>query len=233
MRTLFQLAATILLITAATTQAQITNPDKLVAPPPRNPVLPRPQAEADLQWLWQYATPAPIGDKAALEADARFPALLRDNLKAPQAMWGIGVPLSDAARIFLAGQGAAVSTDNRHLTLTGCVVDHCAQRGLLWIDLGERNPLLVFAALRWNEQTRAADEPNAPFTLWLFPSRTIDPHQLPAALRQSLAAFTAACPSSTITSTIVVDPDGIPHVLGSLESGVQPALCNPSTGPKL
>ena len=80
-------------------------------------------------------------------------------LKAPQAFWGTGIPLSEAAATFLAGPGAIASTDNRYLTLTGCVPDHCPQRGLLWLDLGRTHPLLVFAASNWNEQATPPTSP--------------------------------------------------------------------------
>jgi hypothetical protein len=230
MRKLLQLATFLLLTGAAATHAQITNPDNLVAPAPRNPALrqQRPDTQ-DLQWLWQYTRPS---NKPGLLSDARFTALLRDNLKAPQAMWGIGTPLNEVAKAFLAGEGTVASTDNRHLTITGCVADQCPQRGMLSVDLGERNPLIIFFALRWNEQTHTLDEPNAPFTLWLFPSRELDAHNLPQPIKDAVSAFSGSgnCNTQKITSTIVVDPSGIPHVLGALESGIHLAVCTPTQG---
>lgn len=231
MRNLLQLAAIFTIATAAATHAQITNPDKLVARPPRNPALRAQPPAEDLQWLWQYTRPS---NKPSLLDDPRFTTLLSDNLKAPQAMWGTGIPLSEAAYTFLGGEGTVASTDNRHLTVTGCVADHCPQRGQLWIDIGDRNPLLVFLALRWNERTRTSDEPDAPFTLWLFPSRELDAHLLPQALKAALSTFAGShCPAPTITNVILVDPSGIPHVLGVLEAGVQPTLCTKVSGPQL
>lgn len=209
----------------ATAHAQITSPDTLVASAPRNPARAsiKPGA-ADLQWLWQYKD-----NKPALQADPRFKALLTDHLKAPQAMWGLGIPLSDAAQAFLSGPGTVASTDNRRLTVTGCVVDpetaHCAQRGLLYIDT--RDTLIVFSALRWNEQARSIDEPGAPFTLWIFPSRELEPAHLPEALKQTLASFAThgGCNAPNILNTIVVDPTGVPHILSPLSAGIPPALC--------
>jgi hypothetical protein len=234
MRTILQLAATLLFTTATITHTQITSPDTLVAPPPRNPARPPAHLTDNLQWLWSYTKPAPTGDKHDLLSDDRFITLLRDNLQAPQAMWGTGTPLDEAARVFLAGEGTITSTDNRHLTITGCVIEHCAQRGMLWVDLGQPNPLIVFLALRWNEQARTSDEPHAPFTLWLFPSRTLDAHQLPQPLKDSLAAFTGdGCNALNVTNTIVVDPNGVPHILGALESGVHIPLCNSTPGTHL
>jgi hypothetical protein len=227
MHKLLQLAAAVVLTGAATTHAQITNPDTLVAPPPRNPARTAPRETPDLQWLWQFAKPAPLGNKLALIEDPRFTALLRDNLTAPQAFWGTGLPLSDAAQTFLAGEGDVAATDNRYLTITGCVVDHCNQRGLLWIDLGQRDPLVVFAALRWNEQNKIPGQPDAPFTLWLFPVRQLDSHQLPTALKQALALWAEPrdCTPYQISSAIVVDPNGVPHATGSFDAGLQPTVC--------
>ena len=237
MRTTLQLAAILLLTGATATRAQITNPDNLVAPPPKPPQIRQQQpADDDLQWLWQYAKPAPDGTKSGLTADLRFKALLQTNLNAPQSMWGLGIPLSEAAQTFLSGDGKVASADNRHLTITGCVVDHCAQRGLLFTDLatvrGEHTPLVVFAALRWNEQDRATDDPHAPFTLWIFPSRELDAQQLPHALKESVSAFVGVgCNAPNITNAIVVEPDGVPHIIGALDAGIQPAYCPPGIDP--
>ena len=236
MRTTLQLAAILLLTGATAACAQITNPDNLVAPPPRPPQTRYPQPEDDLQWLWQYAKPAPNGTKSGLTSDLRFKNLLQTNLKAPQSMWGLGIPLSEAAQTFLAGDGKVASADNRHLTITGCVVDHCAQRGLLFTDLAsggrERTPLVIFAALRWNEQNRTTDDPHAPFTLWIFPSRELDAQQLPQSLKDSVSAFTGGgCNAPNITNTIVVDPSGVPHIIGALDAGIQPAYCPPGIDP--
>ncbi len=241
MRTHLYLAAafSLALTVAAAAHAQLTSPDTLIAPAPRNPAdrSAHKSATDDLQWLWQYSQPAPSGNKPALLLDPRFAALLQANLKTPQAFWSTpGSPLAEAASAFLSGPGAVTSTDNRHLTVTGCVPDpedhQCTQHGLLFADLGERTPLLVFAALRWNEQSKTPGEPNAPYTLWLFPSRDLDAHLLPVALKSSLSAFTGGggCTSPTITSAIVVDPTGVPHIVGLLETGVHPSLCTSNPG---
>lgn len=229
MRTLLQHAALLALLSGTAACAQIVNPDNMVSAPPRNPASPRATEHADYSWLWQYAKPAPTGRKQALLDDARFRDLLHDNMKQPQAMWGLGTPLSDAAAAFLAGEGEVSSLDNRHLTITGCVVDHCAQRGLLWVDLGESHPMMVFFALRWNEQGRATDQPHAPFTLWIFSTRAIDAHALPDSIKAQAAGFTHSgkCDATTITNVLVVEPNGVPFILGPLEAGLQPSFCNP------
>jgi hypothetical protein len=231
MRTILQLAATLALTGAATAHAQITNPDKLIAPPPHNPA-----STADFQWLWQYTRPDPTGNKHDLAEDPRFTALLRDNLTAPQAFWGTGIPLSDAARIFLAGEGSVRSFNNRFIEIIGCVVDQCDQRGLLWIDLGAANPLIVFAALRWTESNKSPDQPGATFDLWLFPNRNLDPSRVPPSLQSSLGAWTlqpdANCESYKRFGThlaAIVDTDGTPHVQPLQLLGVKAYDCHTIT----
>jgi hypothetical protein len=143
-------------------------------------------------------------------------------------MWGTpGSPLSEAARAFLAAPGTVASADNRHLVLTGHTLAQPEQTGMLYIDLGEANPLIVFAALRWNEQANIPSQPGAPFTLWLFPSRELDAHHLPAALKSAIEPFAAPilCRRATISSAIVVEPTGVPFILGTAEAGALPGPC--------
>jgi hypothetical protein len=231
MRITLHLVATLVLFGATTTRAQITSPDTLIAPPPRNPALPSPKSTDNAQWLWQFTRPAPSGDQPALLKDPRFTALLSDHFKAPQAMWGVpGSSLVDAVHAFLAGAGTVSSADNRHLIISGHTLVHAEQAGMLWVDLGETSPLIVFAALRWNEQSLTPGQPGAPFTLWLFPSRELDAHHLPGALKSSVARFATAdsCHPTNLTSAIVVEPSGMPFVIGPVEAGAIPGLC-PST----
>jgi hypothetical protein len=226
MRTLLQLAATLLLTGAAT--AQVYSPENLIGHPPPPPKHQQATPTDDLQWLWQYTQPTPTGDHAALLADPRLQTLLRDNLHAPQTMWGApGSPLPDAARAFLQGDGTVSSSDNRHLLLTGHTLIQPQQTGLLWIDLGDPTPLIVFAALRWNEQSNIPSQPGAPFTLWLFPSRELDAHHLPAALKSAIEPFAARtlCRPATIANAIVVEPTGVPFILGTAEAGALPGPC--------
>jgi hypothetical protein len=233
MRTLFQLAAVALLFGAVSARAQVTNPDNLIAPLPRNPARHAPQPADDDQWLWQYTKPMPTGDKSALLHDPRFQTLLIDNLKAPQAMWGIpGSSLVDAAQAFLAGSGTVASADNRHLIVSGHTLVQAEQAGMLWVDLGETKPLIVFAALRWDEQSLTPGQPKAPFTLWLFPSRELDAHHLPDALKSAVAPFAAgtSCHPITISNAIVVEPSGMPFIIGPVEAGAVPGLCPTTTG---
>lgn len=221
MRRTLQLVAVLLLIAGVTaTCAQIhLKRDK-------------PHAE-DLQWLWQYAKPTPNGQKPALLADSRFSDLLKNKLKAPQFFWGNGLPLNEAASVFLAGDGRVIATANRYLMITGCVIDQCTQRGLLWIDLGAAEPLLVFAAMRWEEQSRTPDEKNAPFSLWLFPDHNLDPQHVPVQLQNALAKWTEpdGCAMQQIHLAAIVDTDGTPHIATADKLGIHSTICTSnSTG---
>src|SRR5580658_7409179 len=91
MKFFYQLAAALLLSAAAGACAQISNPNDLVAPPPRNPAQnhARPTNLPDnLQWMWAFAKPGPTGRADDLRLDVRFQALLAREFKQPQAMWG-------------------------------------------------------------------------------------------------------------------------------------------------
>jgi len=232
MKAFYSISLCVIALAAAPTRAQITNPGNLVAPPPAPPAMQQrePQPE-DLHWLWQYAQSAPTDQKAALLADPRFAALLKDQLKTPQVFWGKGVPLSDAAAAFLAGEGRVTSIGNRYLTITGCIADQCGQQGLLWIDLGMEKPLLVFTAMRWAEQSKTPDQPGAPFSLWLFSNRNLD--ELPQSFKTTLSAWleSSDCAIHPITVAAIVDTDGTPHAVTAGQLGIRPlCMTTASTG---
>ena len=226
----------LLLLLSASACAQITSPDKLIAPEPRNPAHTAAAADDDLQWMWSYAT---TGSKHELFTDRRFQTLLNTTLRAPQAFWSApGTPLADAARAFLAGPGLVAPQSNRRILIDGCIVDKapetgdipCGQRGLFAVDFGAERTLILFAALRWNESGRALGQPGTPYTLWLFPSRTLEDQHIPAALREALSHWLSArpCAPGTLSSVILVDPDGVPHILGTLDVVNTTNLCSPA-----
>ena len=223
------LAITLCLIGVASAGAQIVSPDTLVSPPPAPPAAARPTPPVDLDWLWQFTEPEPKGNKSALLADPRWATMLQSELKAPQAIWGVDRPLSDAIAAFLVGPGQVRMTKNRYLTVTGCVADQCGQRGLLWFDLGTPNPLVIFSALRWNEISRTTDDPKAPFTLVIFPSKNLDVQHIPQPFKQALAAWVYG-PDYSLTPNIVqsvlVDTNGGPHVLQPTQIDIYPNTKN-------
>ena len=179
----------------------------------------RAEKPEDLSWLWTYASPAPGAAENKLALDARFVPFLKRYLTAPQSFWGAGRPLAEAAASFLSGPpGSVINDDNRYLSADACVQQFCPNRGLLWVDLGLPHPLVVFAAIDWISENKTVDQPDAAYTLWVFSNRPLAPDHLPAALRRSVARWTATPlpegePLENITRVFVVDPDGTPHAI--------------------
>ena len=237
MRTALQLAATLLLTGAATIRAQVTNPDKLIGKPPQPPTHQTPKPTDDLQWLWQYAKPAPVGRASDLRLDARFQALLSDDFKQPQGMWGppgSHEPLSTVIPLFLSRYGAVYAEDNRYLTVDGCAPSFCAAEGLLWIDLGRKNPLAVFAAVNWSTEGRPITDPAADYNLWLFPSRSLSADELPLALTQAIAHWDMRLAAAHrlvphIAHALLVEPDGSPFALDPQMAGANTLAPQPDT----
>jgi hypothetical protein len=222
------------MLAAASLQAcaQITNPDILVSGPPKphahreraNPV-----RAGNLQWLWQYAQPQPNGNAVALREDLRFGALIDAAFHQPQAFWGNQAPLANVIPRFLSRYGEVNSKNNRYLTVDGCVPSFCAAHGMLWVDLGAPQPLLVFAAVNWTTENHTTDEANADYNLWLFASRRLSPDDLPVALRESIADWDARLSAAHrgvphIAHALLVEPDGQPFPLN-------PALVGANTLP--
>lgn len=229
MRTLFQLAAVGLLSAAAGLCAQITNPNDLVAPAPKNPAShTRPTNLPDsLQWMWAFAKPGPTGRADDLRLDARFQALLARELRQPQAMWGApkyALPLATLIPMFVTQHGEVTAEGNRYLTIDGCVPDFCVAHGMLWIDLGKPQPLMVFAGVDWTAENHPADEAAADYNLWLFPNREIGSDELPLALTEAIAHWDARLATAGrtvphITHALIVEPDGQPFALDPQMAG--------------
>jgi hypothetical protein len=207
----FQLAVVAVALMSGAACAQISNPDNLVAPLPRNPARPvAPVAAVDVQWLWHYAQPGE--DELALLRDERFAALLRVSFQAPQSFWRDGaVPLAEAAREhFGVAQSGVVAEGNRYISVSGCVAHSCPDQGLLWVDTLPKHELLIFAATDWTTQGKGMADPDAEFNLWIFPSRRLDYGVLPEAFVRSALQWKHA---EHIHAAVLVDPDGTPHTL--------------------
>jgi hypothetical protein len=240
MRHTLHLAAALLLLGflgATTTRAQITNPNNLVAPPPRNPALHRPAPADDLQWLWPYSKPAPIGRASDLRLDARFQAFLQSDFKQPQSMWGppnTHEPLATIIPLFLDDHGTVTADDNRYITIDGCVPSFCAASGLLWIDLGRPHPLAVFAAVNWVPDAHTPNQPAADYNLWLFSSHPLDADALPLALTEAIAHWNLRLAAAHrlvphIVHALLVEPDGTPFPLDPAMAGANIIAPQPDT----
>jgi hypothetical protein len=236
MRTTLHLAAAVLLI-ATTLHAQNNTPDRLIAPPPRNPAIHRPAPADDLQYLWQYTHPAPLGEAAALRLDARFQGFLRDAFTQPQSMWGppnSNEPLATIIPLFLTQYGAVTAEQNRYISIDGCVPSFCAASGLLWIDLGRSHPLAVFAAVNWDPQSHTTDQPQANYNLWLFTNHPVDANALPLALTEAIADWDARLATAHrlvphIAHALLVEPDGTPVALDPEQAGANTLAPQPDT----
>jgi hypothetical protein len=95
---------------------------------------------------------------------------------------------------------------------------------MLWVDLNGPQHLVVFAAIDWITGGRPPSDPEAEYTLWIFPNHAIEPDHIPAALVHSIARWTAQPPGgSTVTqqirNAILVDPDGTPHPVEKATTG--------------
>lgn len=222
MRKALQLVLTATLAcTVVSTPAQISNPSDMVSGPPKPPAVRRRDREAksgNLQWLWQYTQPKPNGNAVALRTDERFADLLTENFKQPQAMWGKNVPVAAVIPRFIARYGAINGKNNRYLMVDGCVPSFCAAHGMLWMDLGTPEPLLVFAAVNWTSEAHSVDDADADYNLWLFSNRQLSANAVPLALSQSIADWDARLASSHrgvphIAHAILVEPDGQPYPL--------------------
>ncbi len=238
MRATLHLAAALVLLGAAYTCAQIPNPDNLVAPPLHNPAHQHSIHPADdLQWLWQFAQPKPTGDADALRLDPRFPSLLTREFRQPQSMWGppeTHEPLATVIPLFLTKYGEVTATQNRYLTIDGCVPSFCAASGLLWIDLGSPHPLAIFAAVNWTAEGHTTDQASADYNLWLFPNRTLSPNELPFALNEAIAQWNARLAAAHrlvphIAHAVLVEPNGSPNALDPQLAGANTIAPQPDT----
>jgi hypothetical protein len=230
MRIALQLAAALLLTTAAATSAQVSNPDKLVSPPPTRTPHQRPQPTDDLQWLWPFTKPAPIGRADDLRVNGRFQSLLTREFKQPQAMWGSDPnhppALATIVPLFITKYGAVSSSSNRYITIDGCVPSFCSAAGLLWIDTQGHDPLIVFVATNWITASAAANEPGS--------NRNIDPSSLPFALKTSIADWSARLAAAHrlvphVTRALLVEPSGAPFALDPELAGANTLAPQPDT----
>ncbi len=105
---------------------------------------------------------------------------------------------------------------------------------MLWIDLGARDPLLVFAAVDWTTQTHTTDEANADYNLWLFTNRQVSADALPLSLTQAISDWDARLASAHrgvphIAHALLVEPDGQPYPLNPLLVGANTLPPQPDT----
>ena len=193
----------------------------------------------DLEWLWQYSPPPQDGRENDLIQDPHFRPFLEQYFTAPQSFWGSTTldprdhrrkSLADTASDFLTIPGKVVADDNRYVTITGHVFHFAPGRGLIFADLNTAHPLVLFAAIDWIRESHATSEPEAEYTLWVFPNQPpgtpSEPYRLPSAVLRSLTRWMAEPLAGSgivqkITAAILVDPDGTPHQIPVPSEGKQ------------
>ena len=196
--------------------------------------------KSNVEWMWQYAPPPADGRENALVLDPHFRPFLAQYLTAPQTFWGMPgtqhKSLAETALDFLSVPGKVIADHDRYLTITGCVFRFCPDRGLLWVDAGLKEPLVVFVAINWIQQDKTPDQPGAEYTMWVFSNRAIDAEHIPAALTHSIARWTAEPPLGskalqTITNAILVDPEGKPQQIKPAAIGANTIEPQPGAAP--
>lgn len=193
----------------------------------------------DLEWMWQYGPPPAGGREHEFIQDPHFRRFLEQNFTAPQSFWGLQPDnvkdprrksLPDTIADFLDVPGTVTADENRYVTVTGAVFHFSSSRGLLFADLESPNPLLAFAAIDWIRDANTTADPNAQYTLWIFPSRLPgtgeDPLRLPPQLVRSLTRWMATPLAGSeivqkIRAAILVGPDGVPHQIPIPSVGVE------------
>ena len=209
--------------------------------------------QADLEWMWQYGPPPVDGRQHDLIQDPHWRPFLEEYFTAPQSFWGPGSEskdpnpndrrrksLPDTVDDFMTIPGRVLADDNRYMTVTGAVRHFPTSRGLLFADLDNPTPLVVFAAIDWIRDARTVDDPKAEYTLWLFanqpPGPTTHPTGLPPALTRSLTRWLSRPLAGSglvqhVTAAILVLPDGTPQQIPV--PGLQPASTPAEQGPTL
>jgi hypothetical protein len=246
MKTFAQIAVVITLSTSTLARAQLLGQPPLAQRDPGQDISrikrdKKSKSKENVEWLWQYSPPPAEGREHELIQDPHFLPFLDQYLTAPQSFWGQTIngrrkTLAETAYDFLAVPNKVVADQNRYINVTGSVFRLRTSRGLLFVDLNGDHPLVVFAAIDWIRDSKTTDQPDAEYTLWIFPNHPTatpeNPAHLPEPLIHSLTRWMAEpLPGNGIvqkvTAAILVDPDGTPHQIPV------PSEAAPQEGPTL
>ena len=190
----------------------------------------------DVEWMFQYSPPPADGREHELIQDPAYHPFLERYFTSPQSFWGpqptdpkapVHKSLAETVDDFLTIPGKVLVDDNRYVTVTGAVRHLPAERGLVFVDLNaanakhtDKDPLVLFAAIDWIRDSKVTSDPDAHYTLWIFPNQAPgpvqDPTSLPPAVLRSLTRWMSEPLAGTgivekVTHAILVDPDGTPH----------------------
>jgi hypothetical protein len=142
---------------------------------------PAAQTTTDLQWMLGYRGK----NTNDLEGDNRFQAFLHQSLPDIRDTPLVDGPdLYEAVIGYLTGPpNNVIIDDNRYLSASSCTPFFCEAKGLLWVDLGERPPFVVFAALYDKDHSWATP------TLWMTSRVALTPQRLPKPLLQAVQTW--------------------------------------------
>jgi hypothetical protein len=194
-------------------------------------------APENVEWMWQYTQTKddPAGRENDLVQDPHFRPMLDQYLTAPQSFWGTPIDghprtLATTALDHLTVPDKVIADENRYVSVSGCVVHFCPARGLLWVDLNGAHHLVVFAAIDWVKESKPTNQPDAEYTLWVFPNEPLTiastgTQHPPAALTKAIGRWAAEPLAGSgivqnITHAVLVDPDGTPHEVAPSTLGV-------------
>jgi hypothetical protein len=225
-----------------------------------------PKVREDVEWMWQYTPDAthPNGRENDLAQDLHFKPFLDQFLTAPQHFWGQPIAgrwrsLSNTALDHLTVPDKVLADDNRYLSISGCTVHFCPDRGLLWVDLNGSHHLVVFCAIDWTKQGAPTSDPEAEYTVYCFSNDPLLPDTLRSAPKTASGSNPAAAGSSTadlhlppaltkaigrwtaeplagskivqrVTHAFIVDPDSTEHEVAPSALGVAPVMHTVPTG---
>ncbi len=225
-----------LLLLASLAAALPAHAQLLPEPPIPPKVKKQKRQPADLEWMFQYSPPPVDGREHELIQDPEYHPFLERFFTSPQSFWGpqptdpkapVHKSLAEVVDDFLTIPGKVLVDDNRYLTVTGAVRRLATERGLVFVDLNapnakrsEKDPLVLFAAIDWIRDSKVPTDPDAHYTLWLFPNQAPGPSQtpnnLPPAVLRALTRWMSEPLAGSgivqkITNAILVDFDGTPH----------------------
>lgn len=150
-------------------------------------------AAQDAAWTREYAAPfvtseaastEGIGRESWLNLDPRFAALLRSSFPQKQWFWHDQYRFTSVPELiqeFIGVPGDAILDNGRYVTVDGGVPHAAFDRGMLWIDTGQRPALLIFAGANL-----VAGGDNNPYHLWVFSSAKVNWTILPSPFLTSL-----------------------------------------------
>ena len=210
---------------------------QLLPEPPIPPKVKKQKRQpVDVEWMYQYSPPPADGREHELIQDPEYHPFLEHYFTTPQSFWGpqptdpkapVHKSLAETVDDFMTIPGKVLVDDNRYLTVTGAVRRLPTQRGLIFVDLNapnakhtDKDPLVIFAAIDWIRDSKTPSDPEAQYTLWIFPDEPVGTPQastsLPPAVLRSLARWMYQPLAGSgivqkIANAILVDADGTPH----------------------